>query len=510
MTLGVTMPIRWVYLLRKALRQTLPGAIAIALISAACWPVHPDFTIVGCLYLLVVVLQSAYASFAACGIVSLLAVASLDYFFVAPLLSLQIARPANGLALLTFLATALVTTRLASRAREETRKADARRRDLARLYELASRLVSVRPETAASGEYLGIYRAIFGVRALCLFDGQVAAGTCEGESEHELASQTEEAYIYDRDLDNPQKGIAIRCLRVLGKPIGAIGFEGLTDAESMSGPLSMLAAAMIQRSHYFETASKAAAATQVEVLRTAVLDAFAHQFKTPLAGIIAAAGSLREIGPLLPQQAEMVESIEDQAAGLGRLTTRLLRMTRLDQDEIKPRMRTTELADLVERVTHQFRNLSHGHRLLLNARARPVQILCDPEMLSLSLAQLVDNALRYAQASSEVVITIDTEGGLGVVLVTNKGNAIPIRERTRIFDRYYRCAENSHSPGTGLGLYVARKIVLAHGGILELDYEHVYGSDTTFYLKLPLAIEQTESEYGAEYELAGSSPRRRR
>ena len=104
---------------------------------------------------------------------------------------------------------------------------------------------------------------------------------------------------------------------------------------------------MIQRAHSFKAASEAAAAAQVEVLRSAILDAFAHQFKTPLAAILTAAGGLRETGPLVPGQHDMVETIEAQAAGLGRLTTRLLRMARLDRDEIQPRMQVTDLASVI-------------------------------------------------------------------------------------------------------------------------------------------------------------------
>jgi two-component system sensor histidine kinase KdpD len=263
----------------------------------------------------------------------------------------------------------------------------------------------------------------------------------------------------------------------------------------------MLAAAMIQRAHYFETASKAAAAAQVEVLRSAILDAFAHQFKTPLASILTAAGSLREIGPLVPEQQDMVDTIETQAAGLGRLTTRLLRMARLDRDEIQPRMQVTDLFGLVARVTDQYRNQSYDHTLVLHLAEQPVEVLSDPEMLSLAVVQLVDNALRYSQPASTIAITVNSEAPFAVVRVTNEGNSIPPEEQSRIFDRFYRGAAGHHAAGTGLGLYVARKIVLAHGGTLELDNEHVYGSNTTFYLKLPVAKDECEHELNVSQSL---------
>jgi two-component system sensor histidine kinase KdpD len=494
------MNFRWIFHLRQMIAQAALGGAGIAAITAVCYPLRLDFAVVGCLFLLVVVLESAFAGFAACAIVSVIAVVSLDFFFVPPLLSLQIAQPVYGLALITFLATALVITRLASKARQEARNADARRKDLSRLYELSSRLVSVRPEAAVKREYLGVFRDIYGLRAVCLFDGAAAAVGCDGGSENDLADRTRAAYISDRDYHDSEKRISVRCLRVAGRAIGAVGFEGLRDAESTAGPLSMLAAAMIQRAHYFETASEAAAAAQVELLRSAILDAFAHQFKTPLAAILTAAGSLREIGPLVPEQRDMVETIETQVTGLGRLTTRLLRMARLDRDEIRPRMEVSDLFGLVARIADQYRK-SYDNTLVLHLAEQPVEVLSDPEMLSLAVVQLVDNAFRYSRPASPIAVTVNSEAGLAVVRVTNEGNSIPPEEQSRIFDRFYRGATGHHAPGTGLGLYVARKIILAHGGTLELDNEHVYGPNTTFYLKLPVAKDEPEHELNASQSL---------
>src|SRR5262249_36967034 len=160
--------------------------------------------------------------------------------------------------------------------------------------------------------------------------------------------------------------IAVRCFRIDGIVAGAVGFEGLPEAASIAGPLSVLAAAMVQRARSFETASTAAAATPVKVLRSAILDAFAHQFKTPIGAILAAAGGLRESGQLAVEQKEMLDTIEAQAAGLGHLTTRLLRMARLDRDEIKPRLQVIDLSAMARRITKQYANDPNDHVVVLD------------------------------------------------------------------------------------------------------------------------------------------------
>jgi two-component system, OmpR family, sensor histidine kinase KdpD len=475
--------------------QTAIGSAIAAAITVVCFPFHLDLAIAGCLYLLLVVVQSTYASFASSAVVSCFSIICLDYFFVPPFFTLRISRPLDGLALVTFLATSLVITRLASRGREEARKAEARRGDIARLYELASRLVSVDPDVAVKRGYLNIFREIFDLKAICLFDGDSGTATCDGHSRHKLFELTREAYAADCEYDSQKDKVAVRSIRTGGKAIGAVGFEGLEEGNALVGPLSMLAAAMVLRARSFEQASAAAAATQVEVLRSAILDAFAHQLKTPLAAILAAAGSVRATGPLVGQQEEMVETIEVQAMGLGHLTTRLLRMARLDRDEIKPKLQILDLGRIVERILNQQKARANGYELAVNLPHEPIEILADFEMLSLAIIQLLDNAFHYSLPGTTIGVTVAfDDDSSAVVRVSNEGPPILAEERNRIFERFFRGAASHQSSGTGLGLYVARKIVFAHGGTLELDAEHQYGPETTFCLRLPLARDEARDE----------------
>jgi two-component system sensor histidine kinase SenX3 len=115
-------------------------------------------------------------------------------------------------------------------------------------------------------------------------------------------------------------------------------------------------------------------------------------------------------------------------------------------------------------------------------------------MLGLAIVQLLDNAFRYSPPASTITITVDSVNGFAIVRVTNEGSEILPEEQHRIFDRFYRGAAGHYASGTGLGLYVAKKIVLAHGGTLQLDTEHVYGQGTTFYLRLPVAKEERKHE----------------
>jgi signal transduction histidine kinase len=115
-----------------------------------------------------------------------------------------------------------------------------------------------------------------------------------------------------------------------------------------------------------------------------------------------------------------------------------------------------------------------------------VEALADAELLRLALRQLLDNACKYSPAGSAIKIAIELQHEAVAVRVWNSGSLVPASERARIFERFYRSPEARHlAPGSGLGLYVARKIAQAHGG--DLDLEPDAGEGTSFCLTLPTA-----------------------
>lgn len=484
--------------LRRIAAQVALGAIGVSLITALCFPAHLDLSIPSLLYLLLVVLQSLTTGFASAAVVSVIAVASLEYFFVPPILTWNVASPIDFVALATFLATSLVITRLASKARIDANSAESKRRDLAQLYELALRLLSLEPEVAAGVKAPHLFREIFGFRAVCLLDANTAQVHFDGDSRQDLAEKTRSAYIGGHDYRDLARSVDVRCLRIGGELLGAIGFEGSLDSESTAGPLAMLAAVTLERARANESASKAAAAIHAEVLRSAILDALAHEFKTPLTAILTAAGSLKDVAGLQSDERELAEMIENETARLGRLTTRLLRMQRLDRTEVKPNLETTELSALVANIAAQYRAQSDERDILFTAAQRTVPVSCDPELLALAVTQLLDNASKYSRPGTAVEVEVDSDEECAIISVTNAGQPIRAEERERIFERFYRGRHSRRSsPGTGLGLYVARKIIRAQGGTLEVDRSYSDDKGTRFRLTLPVLAVPSQHELKA-------------
>jgi two-component system sensor histidine kinase KdpD len=243
---------------------------------------------------------------------------------------------------------------------------------------------------------------------------------------------------------------------------------------------------VLERARVFRDASRAGAATQAEVFRGAILDALAHEFKTPLATIVTAAGALRETGGLRPEQLELAEAAETEASRLGRLTSRLLRIARLDKEEIKPQLETIDLLGLVTDLLNQYSKRWSDREFSVNKTVLPAEVSADHELIQLALRQLLDNASKYSTPRSVIKVEVESQNGFVTVRVWNSGSLITRADRGRIFERFYRGTQaRDLAPGSGLGLYVARKIALAHGGKLELETETPAEAGAAFRMTLP-------------------------
>jgi len=472
------------------------GSLAVVLLTEVTFRLHLSLVSASFCYLLLLVVQSLSGEFISSAIVAILAVGCLDYFFVVPLFSLRVESPLDTLGLAAFLVTGLVITRLVTQVRVKTESSRLQHENLKRLYEVAQQMLAFEPDGTAGGNFLEPFRQVFGLKAVCLFDAARSELYLAGQAQAELEKRTGEAFIHGQGRDDRAKGITTQVIRVGGKTTGAIGFEGLKDQELTAGPLAALAAAHLERTHSFVHASRAAATAQAESYRSAILDALAHEFKTPLSTILAAAGALREVQSLDPDHREMAETVEAEAARLGRLTTRLIRTARLEREEVKPWMELIDVASVISDTVDQY-NKSSTNRISLSQQCESTEVLADRELLRLAVSQLLDNACKYSTPGSPVRLSISRQDDAIALRVLSTGNPIPAGEKNKIFDRFYRGQNGRHtSHGSGLGLFVARKIAVALGGNLDLDNEPGSSKDVAFCLTLPVP-ESERSEIAA-------------
>lgn len=465
------------------------GCLVLGALTYTSYRFHLNLATVGFLCLIVVVLLSFLGSLISGTILSIVAVACLDYFFAPPILSLRISDPLNILALATFLTITLSITYLMTRLRRERLSSELQRKEMKRLYELAQQLLALRPEEVDAPRLLTLFRDVFGLRAICLLETDTLASHFSGESHDNLKAWTRVGHAAEKDLDDFDRDISVRNLRVAGQVTGVLSFEGLAHPELTADALAALATAMLERTRAFRAAAHAAAAVQTEHLRTTLLDALAHAVKTPLATILAAVGGLRATGSLRSDHLEFVDIVESETAQLGRLTTQLLRMANLDREEVGLQLRQVDVSSLItEELSLKSQQFADHKLSLVGVRdcGQHVDVEADPELLRLALAQLLENACKYSRPGSRVEVSASAAEDSVAIRVRNCGY-IPIEEQSKIFERFYRGKQlRDSTPGTGLGLDIARRIALAHGGTLTLEDSNIDGS--IFRMTIPVDV----------------------
>jgi two-component system sensor histidine kinase KdpD len=473
--------------LRRAAIPAVRGCLIVAVVTAAAFRLHLNAAAVACIFMILVVVNCLDGGPWAAAAVSVTAVGCLDFFFTQPLFSFNVNDPVDGIALVAFLTSSLLVSRLAGMARQEARTARRDRGHLERLYELAQRVIALDPSRLDEPILLDAVRSVFDLKAAALFDAATAQLYVSGDAAGEVGDRTRQAYIMGQDSDESERHRAFRQLRPGGKAVGAIGLDGLEDERIMGGPVAALAAAGLERGRIVRAASRAAAEAESEALRAAVLDALAHEFKTPLATILTAAGGLREAGPLQPEQTELAEIVETEAERLSDLSFHLLRLAKLDREEIRARSEPTNIVEMVTTVVGRYARRSPDRQILFRHQGAPEETWLDLELYPLALSQLLDNACRYSPPRSTIEVSLEVRCGSVAVTVLNGGDALSAAERSRIFERFYRGeAGRRTSSGTGLGLYVARKIAHAHGGSLDLDEAQSEEGGVAFRLAIPL------------------------
>jgi two-component system sensor histidine kinase KdpD len=466
----------------------LPGGLSLVALAVCTWlsfRVGQSFAFTGFLYLILVVVTALYGGFWQATVVSIAAAATLNYFFVPPIFSF-VNSTANWVALGAFEFTALVISRLSLRAQVQAEEAITGRQDTERLYETSRRILLLDGSGELSNQITSLIREIYNLRAVDLFDAPRAAMYWSGPGPSEAEYKTRQAYFVGEDCFVAATGSWYCVLRLGTQPVGGLALHGTTMNKLAAAALASLCATALERHRALQRESHAEAARQMEQLRTAVLDALAHQFKTPLAIARTASSGLLAIGGLSELQTDLVTSIDEQAKKLDHLASRLLTAARLEAAEFKPRQAPLLFSRVVGLAIQELDRDSDRARFRISVPIQEKPVLADQELIQTSVAQLVNNAIQYSEPGSPIEVTFLIEERWVIFRVRSKGLVVTPTECERIFERFHRAAEARHAPaGTGLGLSIVKKIVEAHRGNVWAEGESDYG--TSFSIALPIA-----------------------
>jgi two-component system sensor histidine kinase KdpD len=465
-------------------RNLTAGATAVAAITLIAWRFHPDLATAAFLHLIVVVLLARRSGFRIAGAVALVAIACQAYFLVPPYLSFVVADGHNVIALATFGYCALTVSRLSSEAALQADMAEKRRRETEGLYEI-SRLVLLMDRRSEPGPQIAqMIARVFDCKGIAIFDASSSTAAADGAAMDVLEERARSAFLADRDDFDSESHLRMRVLRMGHRPVGAFALLGPGVSDTVADALASLIAVAMERARSFENESRVEAARQSEQLRTAVLDALAHDVKTPLTAIRAASSGLLEAHVLDPLHEELVSLIDNESARLDEITNRLLRLARLDARDVRVKRASLRIDQLLDRTVDPARRRVPDRIIRLHC-GPSLTVSGDDQLLSMAISQLVDNALKYSRPDTGMTVKAERLGSEALISVHNLGYPIPESDLERIFERFYRAGDVAHRvSGTGLGLSITRKIALAHGGRVWASSDEAHG--TTFFLSLPI------------------------
>jgi len=390
---------------------------------------------------------------------------------------------AKAVVLLAFVLGVLLFILLFARAWSKAREAVSWRDQVSNLHEFTRRTLEMNLHLEPGQQLADLVHDIFALEAVAVFDADLHQVYPAGHWNANPQELARNVYYFGTSEDDPKTGLGRRVVRLGTAPIGSLVVRGDTSPLTNSAIASLIAIAF-DRYRAFANESRIESERRTEQLRTTVLDSLAHAYKTPLTAIRAASTGLGEMGHLSPGQAELVALIDEQTGLLADLTTRLLTTARLDAGEVTVHATPVDVAPLIEEVVASLSDCLASVKVAMDIPDERMVLDCDRQLMVMLLTQYIDNACKYSIFGSTITIRAEKTRAEVVFSVRSFGPVIPINDRERVFERYYRStARPSRAAGTGIGLSIAKRVALIHGGSVWVTSDEAEG--TTFYAAIP-------------------------
>ncbi|MGA9750805.1 MAG: sensor histidine kinase KdpD [Acidobacteriota bacterium] len=428
---------------------------------------------------------------------SVLGVASFDFCFVPPRWTFAVADTEYVLTFTVMLGVALVVSNLASRVRRQADAARERERQVTGLYRLVQDLASQRaaegigratvthlldhaglPSTvlvpAEDGSLLPL--ADSGGGAVAPKEGPVARWVFDhGESAGAGTDTLPGSSALYLPLQASQGVVGVLAVRNAEQR----GPEFLHELELVAGQTALA----LERWRLAERARQSQIEVESERLRSSLLSAVSHDFRTPLASILGASTTLLGADLAGGDTRELVETIHEEAEHLHRLITNLLAVTRLESGKVDLHMEWQPLEEVVGAALGRLRDGLGGRPLVLDIPEDLPAVAIDAPLVEQVFINILENAAKYTPGGNPVEIHARGAGEVVEVQIADRGPGLPEEAVEKIFDKFYRASESR--PGAGLGLAICQAIVRAHGGTIRAANRP--GGGALFIFTLPVA-----------------------
>ncbi|MCE5309032.1 MAG: DUF4118 domain-containing protein [Acidobacteriales bacterium] len=455
-------------LMRSALRLLCTILVLIA-VTVACRALPVNATTTGFAYLVVVLIIASTWGLLEAVVASIGGMLLFNFFFFPPFGTLTVADAENWVALLAFLATAIVASQLSARARRQTLTSIRKQHELERLYALGTSVLLDHGGGPLPQRLARSVAQSFSIPAVSLYDVATGQEYKGGPEDLSIPQQILDAAL-SGDIGSRTDALDTRfsLIRLGGKPAGVLGLRG-DISDTTVDAISNLVAIGLERVRTQEAENRAEAARQSEELKSTLLDAVAHEFKTPLTAIKAAITSV-SADPAIPEgQREMLKIVDEEADRLNGLVSDAIETSRIEGGNFKLNEIEVQPTELLSTVVRQMGTRLQERRVDISSASVGPPVRVDRELIQLALRQLLDNAVKYSSATAAIHFGAERRDGGVVFWVADEGPGVPPGDSERVFNRFYRAHSQKHSvPGSGVGLAVVRQIARAHGGDAQL------------------------------------------
>ena len=419
---------------------------------------------------------------------SLAATFTYNYYFLPPIGTLTIADPQNWVALFTFLATSILASDLSTRARNQAAEANRRRHEVERLYRFSQRLLS-------AGNPIELLNAIprqivetFEVGAAAIFLLEKQKIYRSGMNLPQLDADFLKAVVAREETQiDHEHSVCFAPLRLGTKILGSLGISGpVLSRESLEAMGTLIAVAM-ERAYATEMVGKTEAAREGERLKSALLDAITHDFRTPLTSMKASVTSLLAPAKLLDesQKSELLHIIDEECDRLNRLVGEAAEMARLEAGEVKLQIEPVLVDELIASALDVCKGVLGTRPIHVKLQNPGLRVRADFTRAEEVLVHLIQNAHLYSLPDHPITISAEEKDDFVQFNVADQGPGIGDAELGLIFDKFYRGADQRYRvQGTGMGLPIAKAIVEAHGGTISVVSQPGHGSVFSFGLPI--------------------------
>jgi two-component system sensor histidine kinase KdpD len=260
-----------------------------------------------------------------------------------------------------------------------------------------------------------------------------------------------------------------------------------------------MGALALERVRLVEDLDRAERDAETDRLARALLTSISHDLRTPLASVLGAASTLRDLDGALPVEAkaELLTTIIEESERLNRFIVNLLDMTRLEAGAVAPNLAPQDVAETIDTALRRTQKILAGHRVAVEIAPDLPTLRLDPVLFEQVLVNLLDNAAKYAPEGSTVTLRARQDGRTVRIEVLDEGFGLPEADVERVFDKFYRVRKSDRvRAGTGLGLAISRGFVEAMGGTVTAGNRRDR-SGATFTVTLPVPAQPTPRDIAA-------------